>query len=220
MLRYGAGGAFSVGALLSAVAVACVNPETDYKDWQNRVANLNAPPVEASTGEGGISEGGLDTAFTQQYVMACGTQLAPGDITKATYYLVGIQFTPGGSGVGSVQLTDQALVIGANGITGSNLVGAAGTTTCTVGSDGTCAANFGPSTVPGAADGYLPNTDVQLADSTLHLILTSQSQICAGLSGDVTQPVAQQLTADKNPCPFKETTGQIPTFTNADLHCP
>jgi hypothetical protein len=222
MLRCGTGGAFCGAALLAAILVACVNPETDYKDWQGRLATVEQELPEASVTEGGVVEGGLDTAFSQQYVMACGTQLAQGDITKATYYLVSIKFTPtpGGAGLGNVALTDQALVLGATGITGSNLVGAAGTTYCTVGTDGTCGASFGPSVVPASADGYAINTEVDFSDSTLNLIMGSETQICAGLSGDVTSPIPTQLAASKNPCPFKVTTGQVPTFTNADLHCP
>ena len=221
MLRFGTGGAFCGATLLAgAIVVACVTPENDYKDWQGRIANVEQELPEASVAEGGVIEGGLDTAFSQQYVMACGTQLAPGDVTKATYYLVSIQFAPGSPGLGSVTLTDQALIVGATGISGSNLVGASGTTTCTVQSDGTCAASFGPSVVPAAADAEIANTEVDFADSTLHLVIGSETQICASLSGDVTSPVPTQLTAAQNPCPFKETTGQIPSFTNADLHCP
>ncbi|MGH7297934.1 MAG: hypothetical protein ACRELB_23540, partial [Polyangiaceae bacterium] len=152
MLRYGVGSAFC-GVLIVGVGIValaglvgleagCINPKSDYTDWQGRIAKVEQELPEASVSESGVVEGGLDTAFTQNYVMACGNQLQQGDITVATRYLVTIQFTPstGGGSVGTVVLTDQALVLGATSTTGSNLVGAAGTAHCDVNADGTCAA--------------------------------------------------------------------------------
>src|SRR5579859_98628 len=90
--------------LLAATSTAsgCINVKQDYDDWYDRTGDARAaqPLVESGTFEGGLPEGGFDDT----YFMACVSQIASSDITKATLFAAHVVYAPNGDGTGG-QLT-------------------------------------------------------------------------------------------------------------------
>jgi hypothetical protein len=207
--------------------VACVDPKSDYDNYLARTEAGSSP-----TGDGGpISEGASpDAGFTQEYVMACTSQLANGSAARATYFMVTVAYTPGAPGEdGTLDFTDQALALGPpmpgypSGSPPTRVSPGIGNVVTVNGSpvtpDGHCDVVFGPTSVPGAAN-PITGTDIQFTDSTLHFQVGPGSQLCAELSGDVTEPLILPLDPTQNICVFKETTGPVEPLTQSEVHCP
>ena len=213
---------------MALAVAACVDPQSDYANYLARTEAGASP-----TGEGGpISDGGAspEAGFTQEYVMACTSQIAQGSAAQATYFMVTVAYTPGAPGQdGTLDFTDQALALGPtmpgypNGSPPAGVSPGIGNVVTVNGSpvtpDGHCDVVFGPTTIPGAAN-PITGTDIQFTDSTLHFLVGPGSQLCAELSGDVTEPLVVTLDPTQNICVFKETTGPVDPLTQAEVHCP
>jgi hypothetical protein len=210
--------AFGIALL---AAGGCVNVKQDYDDWYDRTGDARAVQtvVDGGTFEASLPEGGFDDT----YFMACVSQIASSDITKATLFAAHAVYTPNGDGTGG-QLTfsNQPLISYMH--TPTSLSDTAGPApapvTVPVNSDGTAQINFGPSTVP-ASDNAVTDQEVQFAaDATLHFIIGPDTAICATLTGDITQPFPIVLDPNRDLCVFRLSTGDIPTIAQSDVHCP
>jgi hypothetical protein len=179
---------------------ACVDPQSDYENWLTRTTDARAggPILVEASFEAGLPEGG----FQQTYLMACASQLANNAVSKANIFVSTLTYTPsGGSGQsGTLTASNHSLVVGATDM--SQTVGTPGIGTCTVSADGRCDMLFGPSTIPGAADPVVPGQDIVFTSSALHYVLSSETQLCADLSGSVTSPLNFTFDPSKNVCIF------------------
>jgi hypothetical protein len=233
MLRTRTAGTFALSTVCFVATgtafafAACVNPKTDYDNYLARTEGGASP-----TGEGGPTFDGAspDAGFTQEYVMACTSQIAQGSAAQATYFMVTVAYTPGAPGDdGTLDFTDQALMLGPsmagypNGSPPTRVSPGIGDVVTVNGSpvtpDGHCDVVFGATIVPGAAN-PITGTDIHFTDSTLHFLVGPGSQLCAELSGDVTEPLTVTLDPTQNICIFKETTGPVAPLTQAEVHCP
>jgi hypothetical protein len=197
-------------AALGGGAGACVNPKGDYNDWISRTANAPTsgfPTSDASTETGPVG------GFTQTYLMACTSELVQDDVKKATLFSATITYRPSGPGLaGTLDFSNQSLKVGATSF--SDQVGYVATVNNnTVTPDGRCDVHFGANTIPGSADPVNPGTDIIFTDSTLHLVITSQTQVCGDLSGDITSPLVYSFDPAKNICIYLPSDGAVPDLS-------
>jgi hypothetical protein len=216
-------GALGALGLLAAASTAsgCINVKQDYDDWYDRTGDARAaqPVVDSGTFEASLPEGGFDDT----YFMACVSQIASSDITKATLFAAHVVYTPNGDGTGG-QLTFSNQPLNSYQHTPTSLSDIAGPAatpvTTPVDADGKAAIVFGPSTVPGADNAVTGQDVLFAADATLHFIIGPGTAVCSTLTGDITQPFKITLDPSRDLCVFRQSTGDIPTLTQADVHCP
>jgi hypothetical protein len=213
-------GAVSLVSLAAASAGGCVTPKSDYDDWLARTADARAGQavVDGGVFEGSLPEGGFDNT----YFMACVSQIASSDITKATLFAAHVVYTPSAGGGGQFTFSNQPLNSYQHTPTSlSDTAGPAATpVTVPVDADGKATIDFGPSTVPGA-DNAITGQDVLFAaNATLNFIIGPGTSVCAGLTGNITQPFPVTLDLHKDVCVFRPSTGDIPTLAQTDVHCP
>jgi hypothetical protein len=203
---------FPVGAVVS-----CLDPSQDFSDWLTRSADARAGTSMVSDAS---FEAELDGGFDQTYVMACLPSLAGGDTTKVLLFDAHVVFhQSGGTGNGTLDITQTALVAGSTDTT--KTIGMPVTVTGTAVMGGMAAVMFGMTTIPGEADTILPGTPIVFSSSTLNFDIGSPTQICAGLSGMVTMPAPMTLDKSQNICVLKVPMGTtVPTYGKTDFHCP
>jgi hypothetical protein len=209
--------------LLAAASAAsgCVNVKQDYDDWYNRTGDARSAQVviDSGTFEASLPEGGFDDT----YFMACVSQIASSDITKATLFAAHATYTPNGAGTGG-QLTFYNQPLNSYQHTPTSLSDTAGPApapvTVPVDAEGKADLDFGPSTVPGADNAVTGQQVIFAADATLHFIIGPGTSICATLTGEITQPFAITLDPSRDLCVFRLSTGDIPALAQSDVHCP
>jgi hypothetical protein len=173
-----------VTTVTAAALAACVDPKSDYDDFLARTSEANAP-----TGDDGPASDGAspDAGFTQDYVMACVSQIADDDPKQATYFVVTVTFVAAPGGGGTLDFTDQALaltVVGSTVSPSTSISSAVGPVVTVKGSpvspDGHCDVVFGPTLVPGAADAVIVGSEIDFTDSTLHFLVGPGSHSARG----------------------------------------
>lgn len=81
--------------------------------------------------------------------------------------------------------------------------------------------SYGATTIPGSADIVEQGQPIEFSDLTLHFYITSSTQICAALTGDITAPIAQSnLQASENTCLFVPTDSTFTLPPQSAMHCP
>jgi len=218
----GASSLVLLGLLTAASAVSgCINVKQDYDDWYDRTGDARSAQVVVDSGtfEASLPEGG----FEDTYFMACVSQIASSDITKATLFAAHVVYTPNGDGTGG-QLTFYNQPLNSYQHTPTSLSDTAGPApapvTVPVDSDGKADINFGPSTVP-AADNAVTGQQVEFAsDAALHFIIGPGTAVCSTLTGHITQPFPITLDPARDLCVFRLSTGDIPTIAQSEVHCP
>jgi hypothetical protein len=220
MLRFGAAGNF---VLLSGLALvtACVNPKTDYDDFLARTADadINGISNDDASFDGSFGDAGF---MNQSYVMACVSQSFQDSVTYPTFFISEASFAPSDSnGDGTFNFTDNALVVGATDTTDS--AGGIPTVIKNVAvTGGKVDVDLGGTSVPASADPLMQGPIV-FSDLTFHFYIGPGTNLCSLLSGSTTLPLATTLDPSQNICiyfPYSGSTGQIPTLTQAEFHCP
>jgi hypothetical protein len=219
--------------MLAAVA-ACVTPKSDYDDWRNRTAPERAagPPDAGSGGETSVADGGLDQPFTQTYAMVCTSQVFPDDPTRASYFTASISYTPdpNGGGGGTMTYSDQALAltdVGPPAVPPATIANPIGepvsASNIVVSAEGKAYAAFGASVIPAADDPGEPGKEIDFAYTELHFTISSPTQLCGNLGGDITAPLPfPNLSPMENICIYFATDGPVsPSLPSASqFNCP
>ncbi|HEY1697680.1 MAG TPA: hypothetical protein VGG39_36210 [Polyangiaceae bacterium] len=236
--RFAVPGAFCFAAPFAlatlAAVTACVTPKSDYDDWRNRTAPERAagPPDAGSGGETSVADGGLDQPFTQTYAMICTSQVFLDDPSRASYFIATINYTPdpNGGGGGTMTYSDQALAltsVGPPAVPPASIANPIGDpvseSNIVVSADGKAYAAFGASVVPAADDPGQPGNDIDFNDTKLYFTISSPTQLCANLGGDIATPLAiPNLSPTENICIYMATDGPVPSSQPAanQFNCP
>jgi hypothetical protein len=223
----------SVLAFLGSVAFAAAapwacfsQPDTDFSDYQARVASFPKAEIEASTFEASAPPA---QAVEGLFYGACLSELAFGQVSKVFNLLTQTKFTPGAGG-GSLELSNRLLAVvndqppatvTAAGAVGDDIKVPSGP----VGADGKFSLDLGTVTFPGVAN-PISGSDVVIEGTKLKGRFAG-TKFCARLLGNVTEPAAaaRSLDPDKNICQFVPIKDGDPTpkFTLADFQpgaCP
>lgn len=199
--------AFASFALASALGAACIpHPADDFKDYEDKTVEQRkvvpkdagpppdaAPPVQAIEGV---------------YFGTCFSQLAAGRTDRVLRFYTVTKFTPSPTG-GALTLEITPLKLpttptdAKTGTFGkAATVGAAfKVTDAPVDSKGVFTAAFGTVEVPGAAN-PISGRDIRIDTTVFKGRFADPAKFCAQLSGQVVQPVQQQLDAPANICLF------------------
>jgi hypothetical protein len=201
------------------VAASCTNPQDDFNAYVTRAKASSSSGSDSSVGpvDANLPEGGFDN---KNWVLACESQLGP-SVADALLFSANVQFTPSAAGGGTLTLTTQSLKSGATNINSPIAGTSLGPTKTTIAANGTGTVNIGAFTLVAAANA-VTMTDAVLANVTFAVQITSATQICASLAGNVTSPIPVTLDPASNPCILRATdsTGTWVPFMQSDFHCP
>jgi hypothetical protein len=198
----------SLGLIVAALMApwACIpHPDTDFEDYQERIASFPKPVIEASVVDQGPPP---TTAVEGIYYGACLSELAFGQPDNVFNFYTKTKFTPGtNGGPGKLELSIQPLIlvnnkppptISLSGAVGSPIAAPA----ADVNAAGKYTINLGTVTVPGTAN-PISGSNVLIESATLQGNF-AEARFCARLGGEVKQPVAAARTLDtsQNICQF------------------
>jgi hypothetical protein len=227
-----------LGARLTLGCLACIavglaapwaclpHPDSDFEDYQTRIASFPKPIVEASAFEAAPPP---TQAVEGLYYGACLIELAFGNVDKVFNFYTITKYTPEGEG-GKLSLSVQPLAVenaappknvAKAGAVGSEILGPP----AAVDANGKYKADLGTVNVPGTAN-PISGSDAVIEVATMEGRF-SEAKFCARLGGNVTKPEAAARTLDptQNICQFVPIKDGDPTpkFTTADFQadsCP
>lgn len=194
-----------VVAALTAPYACIPHPDTDFEDYQERIASFPKPVIEASVFETAPPP---TQAVEGIYYGACLSELAFGQPDNVFNFYTKTKYTPGANGgPGKLELSIQPLVvINKKPPPTISLAGAVGAAIeakpADVDAAGKYLINLGTVTVPGTAN-PISGSDVLIESATLQGSFAAE-RFCARLGGEVKQPIAAARTLDtsQNICQF------------------
>jgi len=219
MLRFRGAGTFA--PLLALALAACVDPKKDYDAFLARTADAETVPTISDDASIDVVGGDAAGYGNQQYVMGCVSSVTQDSVSSITLFVATASFvTSDSDGDGMFTFQDQPLNDTATDTT--MIAGPPNPQTTTTVKGGKVDVVVGANTVP-TADDPLGTGPIVFTDLTLHFVLGPGTNLCAGLSGDTTLPLATTLLANQNFCAFvafEGTAGTVPTFTQNQFQCP
>jgi hypothetical protein len=216
-----------LGAVLVAGSAACFpDPEGEYKDFQERTANLG-PTTDTPTDAAVLDTKPPETVTEALYVGICTTALALKDPAQALRFYTKSKYTPDGSGGGKLSLTVKPLVGWQNGdyvtpkavtdsetrgneIPANDLVVAAG---------GRFTANLGTMNLPADANSISGREAV--INNTVLDGKFGTGEFCTTLGGHLIIPYEYDFVPKDNVCLFIEVKDgdPVPTREQAQFVC-
>lgn len=219
-------------SLFALLFLACTDPKGDYDDYVNRTAKYRTS-MEA----GATDSMAPTTAVKGTYYLACLPFLAFGDITEQFRFYVDSEFTPamsGGGGKLTLHLTPMVIRDAMGNLLPEStlklkneMVGVLSVMDVPVAANGKFTANFMTANVDEHSN-PISFRNITVENTTVVGIFQAspdggETQYCGGLSGQVTQPIQQDLgQPSQNPClfiPLKEG-DPLPMEMVTDFMCP